>query len=515
MKEKSQTTSLQSLRKRQSEYYVKLEKRLSEEEKISQRTVTSVFHKVLVSLIDELKLEVADDLKAELLRKLIETGDLQGIYNVLKEKNILVEDNDESQEALIYVNACLWTILFATKVSVPISIIASYAFGNRIFWQSVRNNTYIPVDHRMTSDDLYRTLKTYPEERALLLLQMIPCSSSAFDSLVAGLKNDDEEMFVETVRANDCDLHQISRICYMQSLLTSYTEINAFVCRSLQNQDEKQQEEEVYDLLYCKMKDTETLFVQNKEYAEKIQKSIRRELPIEELLNLLDQETRAILSMFEKDFTPKELKMINNIIQTPLVEGIHSFLNELQQANLSDKPVETESTDSDSDANQEFTLPDDYFESEPNVNDRLCTADVKTVIKQQGVEVFKEFINYIANEGYIENNAQTKRSFAYRLTGRCRPDDLIERIEWKTDKDPQSYCLYCIMRYFYLRSNGRMGKQKDSNMVTSKYGRMVLFFICKEQKHENDYSKYADHPVTEKFASYMKSLFTDQIMKDK
>ena len=55
MKEKSLTSSLQSLHKRQSEYYVKLEKRLSEEEKLSQRTVTSVFHKILVSLIDELK----------------------------------------------------------------------------------------------------------------------------------------------------------------------------------------------------------------------------------------------------------------------------------------------------------------------------------------------------------------------------------------------------------------------------------------------------------------------------
>ena len=104
MKERSQTTGLQSLCKRQSEYYVKLEKRLSEEEKISQRTVTSVFHKFLVSLLDELKLEVADDLKTELLEKLIETGDLQVIYNVLKEKNIPVEDNDESQEDLEYGN---------------------------------------------------------------------------------------------------------------------------------------------------------------------------------------------------------------------------------------------------------------------------------------------------------------------------------------------------------------------------------------------------------------------------
>ena len=476
MKEKSLTSSLQSLHKRQSEYYVKLEKRLSEEEKLSQRTVTSVFHKILVSLIDELKLEVADDLKAELLGKLIETGDLQGIYNVLKEKKILVEDNDESQEALIYVNVCLWTILFATKVSAPVSIIASYAFDNRIFWQSVRNNTYIPVDYRMTSNDLYRTLKTYPEERALFLLQMIPCSSSAFDFLVAGLKNDDEEMFVETVRANDCDLHQISSICYMQGLLTSYTEINAFVCRSLQSQDEKEQEK-VDDLLYCKMKDTETLFVQNKEYAEKIQKSIRRELPIEELLNLLDQETRAILSIFEKDLTPKELKMINNIIQTPFVEGVHSFLNELRQANLSDKPEETESTDSDSDANPEFTLPDDYFELPSNEDDCISVDDIHPLVKERGVTVFKDFIEYVAEHGYIENNLETKASFAYRLTGILRPDNLLERIEWKKDKDRNSRCLYYLIKYFYA-GNGR----KDigsSALPNGKYERMKRFFICK------------------------------------
>ena len=515
MKEKSLTSSLQSLHKRQSEYYVKLEKCLSEEKKNSQGIATNFLREYLVSLIDELKLEVADDLKAELLGKLIETENLLVIYDMLKEKNILLEDNNGLQVNLAYGNLHLWSILYVTGVSLPVATIALYAFENRILWQLVRNNTCLSVDYRMTSDDLYRRLKTYPEERALLLLQMLPCSSSAFDSLVAGLRNNDEEMFVETVRANDCNLRPISSVCHVQDLLVSLLQMCRFIISNSQFCQDKKTQEEVYDLLFCQLKDIEVSFPQDEEYAEMQQKIKRKELEIWELLEFIDQETQTILSMLEREFTPRELNMIDDIIQSSFVEGIHGLLNDLRQASLSDKPVETESTDSDSDANQEFTLPDDYFESEPNVNDRLCTADVKTVIKQQGVEVFKEFINYIANEGYIENNAQTKRSFAYRLTGRCRPDDLIERIEWKTDKDPQSYCLYCIMRYFYLRSNGRMGKQKDSNMVTSKYGRMVLFFICKEQKHENDYCKYADHPVTEKFASYMKSLFTDQIMKDK
>ena len=228
MKEKSLTTSLQSLHKRQSEYYVKLEKCLSEEKKNSQGIATNFLREYLVSLIDELKLEVADDLKAELLGKLIETENLLVIYDMLKEKNILLEDNNGLQVNLAYGNLHLWSILYVTGVSLPVATIALYAFENRIFWQSVRNNTRLSVDYRMTSDDLYRRLKTYPEERALPLLQMLSCSSSAFDSLVAGLRNNDEAMFVETVRANDCDLRPISSVCHVQDLLVSLLQMCRF-----------------------------------------------------------------------------------------------------------------------------------------------------------------------------------------------------------------------------------------------------------------------------------------------
>ena len=220
------------------------------------------------------------------------------------------------------------------------------------------------------------------------MLQMLTCSSSDFDSRVEGLRNNDEEMFVETVRANDCNLRPISSVCHVQDLLVSLLQMCRFIISNSQFCQDKKTQEEVYDLLFCQLKDIEVSFPQDEEYAEMQQKIKRKELEIWELLEFIDQETQTILSMLEREFTPRELNMIDDIIQSSFVEGIHGLLNDLRQASLSDKPVETESTDSDSDANQEFTLPDDYFESEPNVNDRLCTADVKTVIKQQGVEVF-------------------------------------------------------------------------------------------------------------------------------
>ena len=116
MKEKSLTTSLQSLHKRQSEYYVKLEKCLSEEKKNSQGIATNFLREYLVSLFDELKLEVADDLKAEMLGELIETENLQVIYDMLKEKNILLEDNNGLQVNLAYGNLHLWSIMLPESV---------------------------------------------------------------------------------------------------------------------------------------------------------------------------------------------------------------------------------------------------------------------------------------------------------------------------------------------------------------------------------------------------------------
>ena len=477
MKEKSLTTSLQSLHKRQSEYYVKLEKCLSEEKKNSQGIATNFLREYLVSLIDELKLEVADDLKAEMLGELIETENLLVIYDMLKEKNILSEDINGLQENLACGNLHLWSILYVTRVSLPVATIALYAFENRILWQSVRNNTCLSVDYRMTSDDLYRRLKTYPEERALPLLQMLPCSSSAFDSLVAGLRNNDEEMFVETVRANDCNLRPISSVCHVQDLLVSLLQMCRFIISNSQFCQDKKTQEEVYDLLYCQLKDIEVSFPQDEEYAEMQQKIKRKELEIWELLEFIDQETQTILSMLEREFTPRELNMIDDIIQSSFVEGIHGLLNDLRQANLSDKPVETESTDFDSDANQEFTLPDDYFELPSNEDDCISVDDIHPLVKERGVTVFKDFIEYVAEHGYIENNLETKASFAYRLTGILRPDNLLERIEWKKEKDRNSRCLYYLIKFFYS-GNGR----KDigsSAFPNSKYERMKHFFICK------------------------------------
>ena len=70
-----------------------------------------------------------------------------------------------------------------------------------------------------------------------------------------------------------------------------------------------------------------------------------------------------------------------------------------------------------------------YFEQLSDSCERICIDDIKEIIKKQGVQKFYEFIDYIAEQEYIENDIQTKKSFAYRLTGRHKPDNLLKKIE--------------------------------------------------------------------------------------
>ena len=172
-------------------------------------------------------------------------------------------------------------------------------------------------------------------------------------------------------------------------------------------------------------------------------------------------------------------------------------INSLTQQSNNDKDRE----------NSFFILPDDYFEQLSDSCERICIDDIKEIIKKQGVQKFYEFIDYIAEQEYIENDIQTKKSFAYRLTGRHKPDNLLKKIEWNTDKDSGSYRLYYIVKQFYW-GNGRKGIRKGNNVPTGKYHRIKLFFIC--DKYTGDPSTYANK-APQDFKTKLEEFFTKEI----
>lgn len=99
---------------------------------------------------------------------------------------------------------------------------------------------------------------------------------------------------------------------------------------------------------------------------------------------------------------------------------------------------------------QTWCLPENYFEL-PTADKNEYFGDIKAVAKD--VDSFECLINYLAAEGYIEYNDNSKRILAFVLTGKSKPNVKIEKIEWKKSCNDLAY----ICRHFY-NFNGRYNR---------------------------------------------------------
>ena len=126
-----------------------------------------------------------------------------------------------------------------------------------------------------------------------------------------------------------------------------------------------------------------------------------------------------------------------------------------------------------------FSLHDDFFHSK-------CAADdtehlhIKLSVEDKGTELFTEFINYVAEKGYIEDSPAVKNLFAYRLTGYYRPEGDLPPIVWN-GRNGKSYELIYLIRYLCDRGD---------------YKKMRRFFEGPEWVKEKD-SSYAHSADTE------------------
>ena len=173
------------------------------------------------------------------------------------------------------------------------------------------------------------------------------------------------------------------------------------------------------------------------------------------------------------EFTLKERNLIEPILDHPLAVDLVNWIWEEYKASFDDTP---------------FSLPDDFFHSK-------CAADdtehlhIKLSVEDKGAELFTEFINYVAEKGYIEDNPAVKSLFAYRLTGYYRPDGDLPPIVWN-GKNGKSYELIYLIRSLCDRGD---------------YKKMRRFFEGSEWVKEKD-SSYA-HSADTEFRRKMSELY--------
>lgn len=353
------------------------------------------------------------------------------------------------------------------------------------------------IAHTITVSEIYDILKSYPQEHGLRLLQQLSISPLAYELLIDSFINNSKEGFISTIYKYNCDISKLKNFCLNHNPLSNrflrknkeYSALERLILEYLLDFSVLQHRLHIGSFTeHTRKLNIDTQVQSGRSYFGKFNlKLIRKELHFLFIFYFIHKE----------EFNLIEQKIVEEIIKQPkyfyFYKRAHNCYKKYYKQESKYLPIKNmkiEKTDSKQNKdNKGLRLPDNYFELQRNVNDCISTDDIRDTIKLQGVRTFEAFVDYIAAEGYIAEDIRIKESFAYRLTGRYKPKELIEKIEWgwaenqskssnenkHRNKEEDAHCLYYIVRHFYS-GNGRKGIA-NSDLPTSRYERTKKFFI--------------------------------------
>lgn len=350
------------------------------------------------------------------------------------------------------------------EVSAPLSVAIAFIHDNRVLPQYkerlVNDDAEMPF---MQLDEIYDTLKTLISPTVGEFLSVLQISSSERKELFDFIESNDKDGFVTLLEKTKCDTMPLARLCShcMDDVMAglTMTDDDRTLCidhivGTIYDDDDNENCREVGARL-------QSFAVRNEK--EDTPEATEQFISVffEYLVNQLTADLHYFWNYYDL-FTLKEQKLIESILDNPIAVNLVNQIWEEYKASFNDGS---------------FSLPDDFFESK-------CAADdteylhLKLSVENQGVETFAQFINYLAEKGFIQNDSSVKKLFAYRLTGHYRPQGNLPAIHWN-GKNNKSYELIYIIRYLADRGD---------------YKKMRRFFEGPEWVKDKDssYAKSAD-----------------------
>lgn len=360
------------------------------------------------------------------------------------------------------------------------------------FLSSFEEEKIMGQKYRLTGKEIYDALKKMPERNALTLLKRIPNTDNAcFDSLVDSLKNGEKDMFIQSIHKWNCDTANISFfLSVYRSLYNAKEEIQAFDTFGISqdNSDELffnyicalvKDFSEDYNI-YLSSMDAFTVFCA-KIPTIKDEKDFFDSLPPFEKIV---PDYKEILKDYLKDkasYTIQEIKAIEEIVkESHFIDIYKEVCLELSgddHLNCQKEIIHEIEPQCD----LSFILPDDYFDQKSIENNNLYFCRLQEYVKEKGSEIFMEFINYLAENGYIENTVAVKEKLAFCLTGIILSKSsmkIVDKIEWKKE----ARYLFYIISHFYKKWDCKRDRMKD-------------IFSCKDPKFEKNISSFSSYAI--------------------
>lgn len=443
------------------------------------------------------------------------------VYLSISEKIFKPDYSIRKRKYIIHYN--LKCLEFLIDILIPLNNILDAIIEYRNFKLSVINlKESIPNSLRKdsTMEDIYNLLRQIPKSETKKLLREISPDLPKGEYLIHLLYTNDKENFIKTLFNGNYNLHYIKEFC----------DIYGYKIQIMKNMDEFPKRCPDKEVLIQKTERILNEHIKNGKADELIRiyshvmrgNVTKKEISKKDIYSLTKYTliTHFLLMNEYTSFEKKVLKkFITRINHNPYYKKVYDKIYSIYQKELSgcfnntsfSDILETEtkvvskmdsstpndlrskenlrafadssvrnSDNIDVNSNGNFFLDENYFKQQTVYDDKIYFPKLKESIKSEGGTKFMEFINWLAEDGYVDNNPKTKATLAFRLTGIYPPKDLEEKIEWKIDVNNLAY----IIRYFYPQ--------------TSKWSKINIFFCSKLQKFNSLSSSYADN-VDEQF----------------
>ena len=382
---------------------------------------------------------------------------------------------DDETEEYIKETLRLWK-----EVNGPFDNAIVFVHNNRFVVEEKENivNNDVEVVFMMPQE-MFAVLRKLLKTTVMEFLSVLQIPSGEKAKLLECVVSDDEDSFVSVMERIPCDLTPLARLCsYCMDDSTTGAEMKG--------------DDFTYYLDYM----ASHLHEEDGADNGKMLEAIKRWQPSAEVLDE-DDSDEALVRYFSDyrhfletdlatnlhyywdwydDFTLKERNLIDPILDNPLAKDLIDRIWE-EYENPKPKPSEP------------FTLPDDFFDWQHKSNSPKEYFYMDDTFKKKGVKTFVAFIDWLADKGYIADDNEVKALFAYRLTGRCRPEGKeLPAIKWH-GKNNKPYELIYIIKSLSERGD---------------YKKMRRFFTGIEWAKDSDgsYAKSASRNFQRKMAEF-------------
>ena len=322
------------------------------------------------------------------------------------------EDSDDNAESLEADSFYLHSML-------PLYYKLAYIYNNRFIHEDI--SLYHPAPQRvLTAKEIYDALQVFAPYSVPEIIRTIGCSSATMTLLQQAFDALDEDAFVHIIDTSDCDLLLTSCICEdVWPKIVYHTDPS---------------DEDIANSL-----DVVASIFRNEEH------------PIQRSSKELSEATDSLFEDGDEDMYMRKYERYNQDLFDYMCEFYRDNYDRFKPKER--KQIEPIILQGGGYIDTEFRLPDDYFSFHNEADDTKEYFGLHPEVIKAGVEPFVKLVNYLAEAGYIDASAATKQLFAYRFSGRMRPDK-VEPIEWH-GKNSNSYELIYLVRNLTERANYR------------------------------------------------------------